>query len=56
MCVCVLARLGVFSSHLDDLSNITVVLQSLQLQLSSAHHFVRLKQASEKTKKKMWIL
>lgn len=55
-CTGVLARLGVFNSHLDDLPQVTMVLQSLQLQLSSAHHLVCLKQAPEKTQKKMGTL
>lgn len=53
--VCSCTGLRVFQSHLNDLSNITVVFESLQLQLSSAHQFVCLKQASEKTRFQGWL-
>lgn len=36
-------------THLHDLSEVTVVLQTFQLQLSRAHHLIGLKQASVHT-------
>lgn len=39
----------VFSSHLNDLSDIAVFFQTLELQLSSSHHFVGLKKTPVST-------